>query len=131
MNKPTDAVDMEIVELKRQMVVSLARIDPALLVGFGHEVDLKSFADFITEELVAKLTACVWTRETAQVEAFPASWWQQWKQDHAPRWLVERWPIRMRRFEVTFQEIYPKLVMPGADARSVRVSMVRPINGEE
>lgn len=57
MNKPTDAVDTQVVELKRQMVVSLARIDPALLVGFGHEIDLKSFADFITEELVAKLTA--------------------------------------------------------------------------
>lgn len=124
--KPTDRLDVAIVELKRQMVVALTRIDPDCLVGFGHEIELSQFAAFLTEELTVRLSACVWAREACQIEAFPASWWQAWKQDHAPRWVVERWPVRMRRFEVTIQEIYPKLVIADADTRStMRVAAVK------
>ena len=31
----------------------------------------------------------------------PATWWQHWKRDHAPRWAQRRWPVRYQTFTLT------------------------------
>lgn len=31
----------------------------------------------------------------------PATWWQHWKQDHAPQWWLRRWPVRETATEHT------------------------------
>lgn len=48
----------------------------------------------------------------------PASWWQHWKQEHAPKWWLRRWPVRQVPTEtvVRFSEIatfpYSKIKTP-------------------
>lgn len=33
----------------------------------------------------------------------PASWWEHWKQDHAPEWLKARWPVQYLRKKLTIR----------------------------
>jgi hypothetical protein len=39
----------------------------------------------------------------------PASWWQQFKVEHFPKWALNRWPAKTIKHELTMAVIYPKL----------------------
>lgn len=117
MNKPTDPVHFERVELERRLMTALLKVNGEM-VGFGHTIRAHEYGDdFLANRLTLQLSAFVWARQDTQVLEFPSSWWQHWKMAHAPRWLTRRWPVRMDKHKVTFQQSYPLLKMDGYDTR--------------
>ena len=50
---------------------------------------------------------------------FPATWWDHWKQDHGPKWLVKRWPVEYKTITVT-KEIHQHYVCPHINAKDDR-----------
>lgn len=40
------------------------------------------------------------------------NWWQQWKDEFAPRWYLRRWPVRRRTYQVTLtstaHQLFPR-----------------------
>ena len=50
----------------------------------------------------------VWGKDTREVTLkFPANWWQHWKEDHAPKWFLRRWPVNYMERKVHFRTIWP------------------------
>lgn len=72
------------------------------------------------DDLVMKMTTRVLTqtledKETTVSFSAPSTWWQHWKQDHAPAWFTRRWPVRLTTVRETVKyevcAMYPKANM--------------------
>jgi hypothetical protein len=59
------------------------RID---LLGEAIVADWKDLAHKLHEDK----EAVYWSKK------FPATWWQMWKQDKAPKWFVRRYPVEYK-----------------------------------
>lgn len=80
-----------------------------------REVD--AWWDHLFDRMAYRLTADVLAEKLVGDEYHistqePATWWQMWKRDHAPAWLVRRWPVLHRpiRYVVSLTRYgtYPK-----------------------
>lgn len=72
------------------------------------------------DDVILKLTTRVLTQTLEDKEAVvsfsaPSTWWQHWKQDHAPAWLTRRWPVQLTTVRKTVEyevcAMYPKADM--------------------
>lgn len=82
-------------------------------LGFG--VSVVSMAEFTLrweraiEAVQLQLRAYVFSMKVGErrkevVFWVPATWWQHWKREHAPRWLKQRWPVRLEKLSGTVRE---------------------------
>lgn len=97
----------------------------------------QTHVDVAADWLMGKFTATLHTefygerlgRATAEEHvAFPTTWWQHFKFDHAPDWFLARWPVKTKTWSLTVTankwRIYPNIEkpLPVADwGRSVEV----------
>lgn len=102
------------VVLDRVKVTNVMFISPELIDG----VDWSMHAAFIADELAMRLNAHIYcedveTRPEVARVAYPATWWQHFKQACFPRWLLRWSPVRhtevVRRADVTKFAAYPML----------------------
>ena len=56
--------------------------------------------------------------ESTEIE-FPATWWDHWKVDHAPKWLVRISPIKSKTIKVT-KNIHQHYVCPHINMKDDR-----------
>jgi hypothetical protein len=80
---------------------------------FGHRISIRDLEirqhyDYIADEIVLMMKhQMLGTRRTEKkTYAHPDSWWQWFKQDTFPRWLLKKYPVRMKT--VIVQETYEK-----------------------
>jgi hypothetical protein len=50
---------------------------------------------------------------------FPATPWEFWKQEHAPKWFLERWPVKMKTTVVN-RNIHKHYVCPHINIKEDR-----------
>lgn len=98
--------------------------------------------DVATDWLMGQFAATLHTklygeqlaRATAEEHvAFPTTWWQHLKRDHAPDWFLARWPVKTKTWSLTVTadkwRIYPNIEkpLPVSDwGRSVEVVDMQP-----
>lgn len=91
----------------RQVLVENARVTTAV--------------DMLSDNLLVQLESFVIgdDRKTVRwrlVEYRPASWWEYLKRRHAPRWFLDRYPVKHQRHERTLslpvRSLYPEVPVP-------------------
>jgi hypothetical protein len=64
----------------------------------------------ILDNLACTLTAWIATeKQQPFVWTTPKTWWQMFKRDYFPKWLLEKYPIKTDRHEVSVKTVYPHL----------------------
>ena len=68
-----------------------------------QHVRCTTYFDHMLDGIVLQLKKAVhgteMERETVSTVQVPASWWQHWKRDCAPRWFRRRFPVKTRTIE--------------------------------
>lgn len=67
---------------------------------------VEQFIDQFTGDLVMSLRTRIMSEVTKKEEVtnrfrYPATWFQHLKYDHAPRWILKRFPVRWRHESIT------------------------------
>ena len=82
------------------------------------QVEVSTYADHVGENLVAQLEATLMAEKIGEQDRtvnfkWPSTWWQMLKNDYAPEWFTNRWPVefttRKRTVRFTKKAVYPKL----------------------
>lgn len=65
----------------------------------------------------ARLSAYIYTESIGEYEhrtAFPLTWWDHFKRDHFPKWLLDRFPVRynIEYTTLTAEAMYPEFRPP-------------------
>lgn len=74
-----------------------------------------SMTAYVMAEKVAEETVYMDVR-------YPIDWWNHWKRDKAPTWLVRRWPVKYkmeRKMVVSHWAGYPELPLSIPDTKHV------------
>lgn len=95
--------------------ITLERLKLLVIQGFpGVELlSLNSSAHqtFLTDSLYYRLKAAILGREATQDVAYPATWWEHFKQAHFPAWALARWPVRYTTVRVDARALFPDLAV--------------------
>lgn len=68
---------------------------------FGNDMIIKSFRTFIAGETLKRLTV-----------TYPRSWWDGFKKDLFPAWLLKRYPAKMTATQLEADALYPNVSLP-------------------
>jgi hypothetical protein len=106
---------MEHVELERFRLILLTYLNGKLMNDFGEELklDISAHESWIDDLLTVRIIQTVWgeTLGTLEIEK-PATWWDMWKRDHAPRWFLGLFPVRYLHDRYDARVLYPKIKIP-------------------
>ena len=109
MARPLDDMPYEQVKIEKlKHSINLA-VAECQLTDFSVQ-ELKHYADYS----ILQLKAAVWAEEKEKSYKdlhTPATWWDQLKLNHFPRWFLRRFPVRTKTTRVHFvrQATYPRL----------------------
>ncbi len=113
-----DAAHYREVVLDRVKVASRGHITREAL---ADRAEVSLMLDMVTDSLIVNLESFVLghDRKTVRwqlVEYRPASWWEYLKRRHAPRWFLDRYPVKHQRHERTLslplRSLYPEAPAP-------------------
>jgi hypothetical protein len=120
----------------QQAEITLRQTRLTALGSFSRKAAKLTTPDYLfmktCDELAVQLATRVLTqhledKQTTVTFSPPATWWQHWKQDHAPRWFTRRWPIRYKTVERTVEyevcAMYPEadLLLPNLGPAVIHV----------
>ena len=84
--------------------------------AIGENAKMRIFEQATTVDLVMMVKTWILDGhkvdrlESIEIE-FPATWWDHWKLEHGPKWLVKRWPVVYKSQQVT-KAIHQHYVCP-------------------
>ena len=78
-----------VVEARIERLVVKGRLNKFMLNTKAHLIDS---IDELTILLSKKFLRKTYAEDLIKIET-PSSWFQHWKRDCAPAWLVKRWPV--------------------------------------
>jgi hypothetical protein len=73
------------------------------------EVYYRNMIDRMSREMVFKLTAKIAGQQLPDIK-YPADWKQAFKERWFPQWLLKKYPVKYKQFEV--KALYPYLAIP-------------------
>lgn len=110
----TEQVAFEFVDLKKLRLVVLMRLTEELLDDFAlpPSVDL-SRSWFGRDTITVRVQQEVYGETLGTLEVkHPATWFQMLKEQYAPYWLKQHWPMRYAYQKYDARALYPKLSLP-------------------
>jgi hypothetical protein len=99
-------MNYEEIQLEKFKVASQTRVSQTFL----HSLNLAKAEDFMTGDLVVRLTGSILGRQVmtnVETTSVPATWWDHFKHTMLPRWLRDRFPPRMTA--ITVQTVHNHL----------------------
>ncbi len=78
-------------------------------LGAMGNISFDSHYDVMFQAMLIKMKAAVWAEHLGTIEV-PATWWQHFKQAHFPKWLLRRFPVRMKTYDA--DRLYPEVSLP-------------------
>lgn len=117
---PSPIVEIRSAVLKRFMETVVTIISQELGQQFAERPEVTyAYAQTLAHDIILQVRQPVWgqTLDTITITE-PASWWQMLKRDHAPKWFLKRYPVKvvvLKRYEVRAD--YPELIYPGKEHR--------------
>ena len=110
----------------------LERID----FQFGQRIARENFRlkihhDTYTDSFIMMLTLMFWGSKAGQIDkqvdfCYPSNWWQHFKEDVFPPWMLRLFPVKERKvtksFHVEQWAVYPKLtVEDGQEFKTITI----------
>ena len=106
--KPITEIELEKIRLAILEVVSEEILDP--------KVDFSLHTSFIRDDIAIRLRGYIWGKQLGKHSVtYPEDWWQAFKERWFPKWVLGRYPVRYKIFEVDVKALYPdfKYSYPG------------------
>ena len=108
------------VKLEKLKVVARKVLSGQLL----NDINIKQFEDSFIDGLVYELSSYVMAEETNCISrsfTYPKNWWQMFKKQYLPQWLLNKFPIQLKKKTLTVRCLatYPKLPQVFKDQRAV------------
>lgn len=88
----------------------------------GATVDVSLHTSFIRDDIAFRVHGFIWGQYLDKHSVqYPTDWWQAFKERWYPKWLLAKYPVRYKVFEVDVKALYPDLKydIPGHKARIV------------
>ena len=95
----------------------LEKIKYAMQISFPHwhmqgSLSKKlDYASVVIDHAVYQFETFFWGKQEKREEttseaktaniSWPSTWWEHWKEQHAPKWFKERWPVKYSGCEYT------------------------------
>ena len=96
------------VKLERLKLAVLAKVGPLL---DDADVSFSDHIEFMTDEIYMRITGRVWAEnldDTTINYQHPCDWWQALKERFYPVWLLDKFPVKYKKFEWSVKAIYPE-----------------------
>lgn len=78
------------------------------MVDARLELIREHYADWLSRYLLLKIRGAVWSEKVDSVEfRKPTTWWQMFKEQYAPDWFLERWPVVCEALKLDVRVKYP------------------------
>lgn len=116
-------VDENTVKLEKLKYMLLKRLSSEFLA----DVEITPFASFLADEIYLRLKGYVWAEEESaqqQVIRYPYNWWQAFKEQWFPKWMLSRWPVKYAKVVLDVKAIYPNF-RPAIPNQEMRLSIIR------
>lgn len=98
------------------------------------QVELSTYIDYMTQDMLVRLTKYCWTHRIAEVPVKTySSWWDHTKARWFPAWALKRWPAKEKNWGMYHcYDAYPALELnvPGG-MKSTRISTFTPFDPDE
>ena len=93
------------VQLKKFKIMVLNTISEDLI---DAEVDFSSHLNFMTNDIGVRVKGYIWSENVDTVNIqYPADWWQAVKERFAPKFILNRWPVKYIKHYIDVNVIYP------------------------
>lgn len=102
------------VQLEKFELSAIKRLDAKLLDMAGERtVNIEAMADFVADEIAVHVTQAVYGEDLGTLAIkTPQTWWDMWKEQHAPQWLLRRWPVWYETKVYRARALYPRVSLP-------------------
>ena len=104
--------------LKRLKLICLNYIDKEWtdLLSTLPEIEFINHVDFMSDEIVMRITQKVYGHQLEQIECkYPRNWKESVKERFAPEWFKRHYPVKYTITTLTAKELYPMLSLPDKD----------------
>jgi hypothetical protein len=112
-NEPIHANKAVLEQLQLAFWTSIRKSYPP--IGENSQLRLRELSYAVDELLMMVNTWILDGHKVDRLENteidFPATWWDFWKQSHAPKWMLKRWPVKLKTTKVT-KHIHQHYVCP-------------------
>jgi hypothetical protein len=92
-------------------------------IGENTEVDIRQLSDSFDKVIMYVRSWILDGHKVDRIEPesidFPATPWDFWKQEYAPKWFLERWPVKMKTTVVN-KNIHKHFVCPHINIKEDR-----------
>ena len=92
-------------------------------IGENAQVDIRQLSDSLDKILISVRSWILDGHKVDRIEPesidFPATPWDFWKQEYAPKWFLERWPVKMKTTVVN-KNIHKHYVCPHINIKEDR-----------
>lgn len=92
-------------------------------IGENTEVDIRQLSDSFDKVIMYVRSWILDGHKVDRIEPesidFPATPWDFWKQEYAPKWFLERWPVKMK-ITVVNKNIHKHFVCPHINIKEDR-----------
>jgi hypothetical protein len=92
-------------------------------IGENTEVDIRQLSDSFDKVIMYVRSWILDGHKVDRIEPesidFPATPWDFWKQEYAPKWFLERWPVKMKTTVVN-RNIHKHFVCPHINIKEDR-----------
>jgi len=106
-------VTTEKLERMKAVILYYVTEEMAELFANAPKVTMHSYGKFIADEIVVRVKQDILGRELERIEAaYPADWWEAFKDHWFPEWAKQRWPVRRVEVRLVARELYPKVALP-------------------
>lgn len=90
------------------------------MVQCGDFDQLRIYTINAMQELAIQIRKFIWKERLGTEELeIPATWWDHFKEEHFPDWLLERFPPKYVKFSYKFDLLYPDIVVDRSKSTTV------------
>ena len=102
--------------------ISEPMVQRIVLERLRHGIDIKidpscieyiKDRDLITGYLIDRVVFSFYGLMKKQTVELPANWWEHFKQRWYPAWILKRYPVKMKKYEFTCEQVFPEIPMRG------------------
>ena len=117
----------ETVTLERFRLACVTTVSSKLIERFAMpaQIDISSMPSFGSDDVAVRVIQEVYGEKVGAKEVkYPADWWQAFKARWAPRWWLDRWPVKHTTVRMEAVAFYPKVSAPEHSHRVIIMKKV-------
>jgi hypothetical protein len=101
----TDRPEITKVQLEKLKLAVMAVIPEELI---DPQVEFSLHTSFITESIAMRVKGHIWAEHVDAIDIqYPADWWQAVKERFAPKFVLNRWPVKYTKHRIDVKAAYP------------------------